>query len=435
MPAVSVMSLIATGRPWSGPSRSFFATALSASRAASRACSAASVTMALSFGLIFSITARCASSTSTGLTTRSRISRANSRADLRVRLMSAMECDLLAGPVYEAPLDHEEQQIEAIAEHAGGEYSRIHAGHVEQLLRLEHAVAETVLRADEHFGDHDDDERQRDTVAQADEGLRQRFQQHDVEQYAQPRRPHDLCRQQPGLARVHYAVSDVEQDHQNGAKRGDRYLGFVADAEQHQEQRKHGGCRRRAKEIDDEFERAIEPFRVPEHDAERNGDNGGDGGRRRGPVNRLDEVEAERAAVHAEPQRLEGRQRRRQQHGIDPAQPCRQRPDGEEADNTEHRQEGFQCFRPHARLTSRWNTSRQCALVRTNSGSDKVASVRGRAAATTVKSATRAGCRDNSSTRSARNTASSRSCETSTVVVPVSMKMRCSCSRMNSVIS
>ena len=47
------------------------------------------------------------------------------------------------------------------------------------------------------------------------------------------------------------------------------------------------------------------------------------------------------------------------------------------------------------------------AFVRTKSGSDSVASVRGRAAATGMKAATRAGCRDSSSTRSARKTASS----------------------------
>ena len=48
MPAVSVMSLIATGRPCRAPSGSPFTTAVSAARAASRACSAASVTIALS---------------------------------------------------------------------------------------------------------------------------------------------------------------------------------------------------------------------------------------------------------------------------------------------------------------------------------------------------------------------------------------------------
>ena len=52
---------------------------------------------------------------------------------------------LLAGPVHETALDQKKEQVEAIAEHAGGEDRRIHARHVEQLLRLEHAVAEPVL--------------------------------------------------------------------------------------------------------------------------------------------------------------------------------------------------------------------------------------------------------------------------------------------------
>ena len=47
--------------------------------------------------------------------------------------------------------------------------------------------------------------------------------------------------------------------------------------------------------------------------------------------------------------------------------------------------------RLHPLRTSRWNTSRQCALVRMKSGSDSVASVRGRAASKRTKSAIRAG--------------------------------------------
>ena len=155
--------------------------------AASRACSAASVTMALSFGLSASITARWASSTSTGLTRALRMSHASStRRSCVRRLMSAMVgFRYLPDQCTKRRSTSEEQQIETIAERAGGEYRRIHARHVEQLLRLEHAMAEAVLRADEHLGHHDDDQRQRHAVAQADEGLRQRFQQHHVEQHAQ----------------------------------------------------------------------------------------------------------------------------------------------------------------------------------------------------------------------------------------------------------
>jgi hypothetical protein len=75
-------------------------------------------------------------------------------------------------PVHEAPLDQEEQKVQRVAKRAGSKNRRIHTGHVEQLLRLEHALAESVGRTDEHLGDDDDDERQRYTVAQAHEGLR-----------------------------------------------------------------------------------------------------------------------------------------------------------------------------------------------------------------------------------------------------------------------
>src|SRR6185312_16392502 len=154
MPAVGVMSLIATGKPCRAPSGSPFTTAASAARAASRARSAASVTIALSFELIRSITAKWASSTSTGLTSPLRIRRASSRADLRVRLTSIMlslcslehnlfrkpestfrDHALFAGPVDEAPLDQQEQQVEPVAERAGGEDGGVHVGHREQLLR------------------------------------------------------------------------------------------------------------------------------------------------------------------------------------------------------------------------------------------------------------------------------------------------------------
>ena len=84
IPAVTVTSLMPIGRPCSGPSAVPCITASSAARAATRAWSAASVTMALSFGFFRPIAARCASSTSTGLTARDLISEASSRADFRV---------------------------------------------------------------------------------------------------------------------------------------------------------------------------------------------------------------------------------------------------------------------------------------------------------------------------------------------------------------
>src|ERR1700704_2261219 len=153
MPAVGVMSLMTTGRPCNAPSFSPHITAASASFADARAASATSVTMALSLGLTRAIVARWASSTSTGLTTLVAISDASSTAVLRLRL-SVMLDFLLARPVHEATLDREKEEIEAIAERAGGEDRGIHVGHIEQLLRLEHALAKPVGRADEHLGHH-----------------------------------------------------------------------------------------------------------------------------------------------------------------------------------------------------------------------------------------------------------------------------------------
>ena len=102
MPAVCVMSLMPTGRPCSAPIGSPFITACSARWALSRAFSSASVTTALSFGLSALIAARCASSTSRGLTARVRMSRASSRADWRTRLLSLMTAQFPAVSVPEA---------------------------------------------------------------------------------------------------------------------------------------------------------------------------------------------------------------------------------------------------------------------------------------------------------------------------------------------
>ena len=123
-----------------------------------------------------------------------------------------------------------------------------------------------------------------------------------------------------------------------------------------------------------------------------------DGG---GTVHGLDEIDAERAAAHALPQRLKVAAGDGSSTG---STHCRRPPAYQSASRPTTPTSGRNgsSLRPHVRRTSRWNTSRQCALVRTNSGSDSVASVRGRADVTAGKSATRAGWRDSSSTRSAR---------------------------------
>src|SRR5262245_20264760 len=83
MPFVSTRSLIAIGRPCSGPGLRPARSAASARSACSRAASATSVTMALTFGLTRSIWLRCASRTSRAVTPRARRRRASSTAPLK----------------------------------------------------------------------------------------------------------------------------------------------------------------------------------------------------------------------------------------------------------------------------------------------------------------------------------------------------------------
>ena len=78
----------------------------------------------------------------------------------------------------EAAFNDQKQQVQAIAKRSGGEDRGVHIRHVEQLLRLEHALSEPIGRANEHLGDHNDDQRERHAVSQAHEGLRQRFEPH-----------------------------------------------------------------------------------------------------------------------------------------------------------------------------------------------------------------------------------------------------------------
>src|SRR5664279_2922610 len=99
--------------------------------------------------------------------------------------------------------------------------------------------------------------------------------------------------------------------------------------------------------------------------------------RQGGALHGLEEVETELAAIHAFPKGPEGLGRGRQQHRIDDLEPYREGPDDDQAGDADNRQKRVEAL--HPLRTSRWNTSRQCALTRINSGSDKLASVRGRA--------------------------------------------------------
>jgi hypothetical protein len=86
--------------------------------------------------------------------------------------------------MHDAALDQLEEQIEAVAESPGREDRGVHLGHLEQLLRLEDAMAEAVRRTDEHLGHDHDDEGEGHPVPQADEGLRKGLEQGDLEQDA-----------------------------------------------------------------------------------------------------------------------------------------------------------------------------------------------------------------------------------------------------------
>src|SRR5579883_244843 len=83
MPAVSMRSLCAMGRPWSGPSGAPLACAWSALRAPFLAWSRTSVTIALTWGFTRSICKRCASRTSRELSAFLRIIDAISTAVMK----------------------------------------------------------------------------------------------------------------------------------------------------------------------------------------------------------------------------------------------------------------------------------------------------------------------------------------------------------------
>src|SRR5262249_50981329 len=125
MPFVSTRSLIAMGRPWSGPGPRPARRAASARSACSRAASATSVTIALTFGLMRSIWRRCASRTSRAVTSRARSRRASSTALLKqssdgspvraARRMMPSSASPMARPASAAASGlEEERQVEAV---------------------------------------------------------------------------------------------------------------------------------------------------------------------------------------------------------------------------------------------------------------------------------------------------------------------------------
>src|SRR4051812_13850373 len=67
------------------------------------------------------------------------------------RLLEVGHRPLLSRPMNELALDQQKHEIEAVAEPPGGKDRRVHIGHGEQLLCLEHALAQPIRRADEHL--------------------------------------------------------------------------------------------------------------------------------------------------------------------------------------------------------------------------------------------------------------------------------------------
>src|SRR5438128_12356377 len=122
------------------------------------------------------------------------------------------------------------------------------------------------------------------------------------------------------------------------------------------------------------------PLRGAERNGERKGDCGGDQGGKDGALERAHDIKVEPTACYAVPQRAESIHPRWQQNRIHELIPPGQIPDGDEAEDADDRQVRIQTNRLHPLRTSRWKTSRQCALTRTKSCCESVASLRGRAA-------------------------------------------------------
>src|SRR5580765_6343013 len=60
---------------------------------------------------------------------------------------------LSPAPVHHFFLDQKKEDVEKVPEDSSREDRRIHAADVQHLLRVDDAVTETVVGADEHFGD------------------------------------------------------------------------------------------------------------------------------------------------------------------------------------------------------------------------------------------------------------------------------------------
>jgi hypothetical protein len=93
--------------------------------------------------------------------------------------------------------------------------------------RIERAMTETVLH--EHFGDHHDDQTARRRCA-----VPRRFVDCITSMEREANKRPLLSPPTADHCSILHAVSDVEQDHHNGAERRDRNFGLIAPSKQHQ---------------------------------------------------------------------------------------------------------------------------------------------------------------------------------------------------------
>ena len=161
-----------------------------------------------------------------------------------------------SAPVHDAPLGQQEQEVERVAQRAGGEDRRVH------LFTLNTCCA-SMMRWPRPFSEPMNISATITITSAIDTALRRptkvgcRLSQQHVLEHLPARHAHDLRRHHALLARVHDAVGAVEQHDQHRAEGGDGDLVDVGDAEDQQEQRDQRRRRRGAEEVDQELDAAI----------------------------------------------------------------------------------------------------------------------------------------------------------------------------------
>src|SRR5260370_25205632 len=123
--------------------------------------------------------------------------------------------------------DDEEQKIGAVAHRAGDEDGAVHVSKLIRDLGIDDAVAQAIDRANEHFGNYDHDQGDRQGRPKTNKSMWESFEEDDVFEDAQRTRAHRTRGKDSGLSSVHHAIGNVEHDHEPGGERSDGYLGKV----------------------------------------------------------------------------------------------------------------------------------------------------------------------------------------------------------------